>query len=94
MKTNNALLGVVAGLAAGAVIGILLAPEKGSKTRKKIADKAENLTSDLKDGINSTLSTLEKKYNELSSKYTNLSDNIEDKIVEGKSKLKEEFSKI
>lgn len=44
MKT---LLAFLAGAAAGAVAGILLAPDKGSETRKKILSKAK----DLGDGV-------------------------------------------
>jgi branched-subunit amino acid transport protein AzlD len=39
-STSNALLGFLAGAAAGAVIGILYAPEKGSQTRKNIKKKS------------------------------------------------------
>lgn len=94
MKSNKALLGVVAGLAAGAVLGILLAPDKGSKTRKKIADKANDLTDDLKKGFTSAISTLEDKFSSLEDRYEDLSDDIQDKLKEGTSKLKEEFNKI
>lgn len=94
MKTSNTLLGVVAGIAAGAVIGILLAPDKGSNTRKKLADKAGSLSDDLKDGINSTLSTLENKYNQLQDKYSDLTDNVDKKVQEGKEKMKNEYSKM
>ena len=37
MSTGKVITGIVAGMAAGAVLGILLAPDKGSETRKKIA---------------------------------------------------------
>ena len=34
MKKSNVVLGVLAGAAIGALLGILYAPDKGSKTRK------------------------------------------------------------
>ncbi|HPF10370.1 MAG TPA: YtxH domain-containing protein [Flavobacteriaceae bacterium] len=39
-KTANVITGIVSGLAVGATIGILFAPDKGSKTRKKIKKSA------------------------------------------------------
>ncbi len=45
-KTVSALL---VGLFVGAAAGILLAPHKGSKTRRKIWDAGEKLLSDVKD---------------------------------------------
>jgi gas vesicle protein len=43
MSSGKALLGVLAGIAAGAALGILFAPEKGSNTRKKMVKKGEDL---------------------------------------------------
>jgi gas vesicle protein len=50
------LLGFIAGIAAGSVLGILFAPEKGTKTRRKLKDKA----SELSDEISRKIRKLEK----------------------------------
>jgi gas vesicle protein len=53
-SNNNAqvAIAIVAGLAAGAVISILFAPESGSDVRKGIADQAKGLGTGLKDKYN------------------------------------------
>lgn len=48
MSKGNALLGFVSGLAVGAVLGLLLAPAKGSETRRKISDKSTDLAESVK----------------------------------------------
>ncbi len=48
MNSSKVITGILAGFAAGAVIGILFAPEKGSVTRQKISDKTDEYTDDLK----------------------------------------------
>ncbi len=52
MSRGRIILGVLAGLAAGALIGILFAPDKGSETRKKIVSKSEDYVDNLKEKIN------------------------------------------
>ncbi|MFM9945945.1 MAG: YtxH domain-containing protein [Bacteroidia bacterium] len=52
MKSGKGWLGLLAGLAAGAVIGVLLAPDKGKVTRKKIIEKGEDLAENLKQKFN------------------------------------------
>lgn len=51
MTTGKALLGVLAGIAVGAVIGILVAPEKGDRLRKSISKKSEDLANAINDKI-------------------------------------------
>ena len=51
MKTGKTMLAVLASLAAGATIGVLFAPDKGTDTRKKISKKGESLAKALGDKI-------------------------------------------
>ena len=48
MSTGKVVLGTLAGLAIGAIAGILFAPEKGSTTRKQIMDKGNDYANKLK----------------------------------------------
>jgi len=49
MKRGNVLLGILGGVAVGALLGILLAPDKGERTRRKIVKKGEDYVDTLKD---------------------------------------------
>lgn len=48
-STGKILTAIVAGAALGAIVGILLAPDKGSETRKKINEEGKKLAEDVKD---------------------------------------------
>lgn len=58
MSSGKALLGVLAGIAAGAALGVLFAPGKGSNTRKNISRKTEDLVDAVSD-------KLEEKFDEV-----------------------------
>jgi gas vesicle protein len=55
MSASKVLLGVVVGLAAGAVIGVLLAPDSGSNTRQKLSQKGQDYADELKSKFNEFL---------------------------------------
>lgn len=55
MERGRIILGVLAGVVAGALIGIMFAPDKGSATRKKIVHKGEDYVENLKEKINGIL---------------------------------------
>jgi len=62
MNTGKILLGVLAGIAAGALLGVLFAPDKGSETRNKITKKTKDYADDLKDRFNEFVSSANDKF--------------------------------
>ncbi len=60
-NTSKILLGFIAGAAIGGALGILLAPDKGSETRRKIVEKG----SDLGDSITDFGETVKEKFNDV-----------------------------
>jgi gas vesicle protein len=60
-NTSKVLLGLIAGAAIGGALGILLAPDKGSETRRKIVEKG----SDLGDSIAGFGENLRDKFNDV-----------------------------
>ena len=65
MKAGNVFLGVLAGAATGALLGVLFAPEKGSRTRRQIANKADGLAEDLKEKFEDMVDGISDKYESL-----------------------------
>lgn len=55
MSTSKVLLGVVVGLAAGAMAGIMMAPDSGPNTRRKLSSKGQGMVDDLKGKFNDFL---------------------------------------
>jgi gas vesicle protein len=50
MNTSGKILAAVAaGIAAGAILGILFAPDKGSETRRKLNEQGKKFADDVKD---------------------------------------------
>ena len=82
MSTSKVLLGLVAGAAAGAVLGILFAPEKGTITREQISQKGEDLLASLKSKFDDFLETANKEMEDAKSE-------AEDLLAKGKEKAQE-----
>lgn len=89
MKTGSVLLGIVGGLAAGAILGVLYAPDKGCNTRKKVADKSGDLKDKLKGSFNDLVSNVEDKYKDLASKGSSMVDDATDNL----EKMNKEFKR-
>ena len=77
-NTNKVLSALLIGAAAGAVLGILFAPDKGEETRERIAGSANDLADSLKEKLNEGKSLI----NDLASRIINTSDYLSNKAQE------------
>ncbi|NBB17942.1 hypothetical protein GVN20_01120 [Runella sp. CRIBMP] len=84
MTSNSKIvLGLVTAAAAGAVIGLLFAPEKGTEIRDKVRETANGFASDLLDALQRGRQ-----------QYTEIKDNVEDTAKELKSKAEDRISEV
>ena len=86
MKTSSTLLGIITGLAVGATLGILLAPDKGEKTRNKLLSKGKEAKDKLKENFDTFLDTVSEKYN-------SLKEDGEELLQREKEELKDKMKK-
>lgn len=72
MRIGKVILNVFLAATAGVAVGLLFAPQKGSRTRRKIKEKGEDYLGEVKDDYNHSLSTLKHKvdaaYDQITSK--------------------------
>lgn len=82
---TKVILGIIGAAAAGAAIGMLLAPEKGSDLRKKIKESAQDWANQIADLVSSgqeELKNLASKGSDLVNDYTNQAGNAARKARE------------
>ena len=82
MSTGKVVLGVLAGVAAGAAIGILFAPDKGSKTRRKIIKKGKHYKDELGDKFDEFIESITTQFDKVKKEARHMFEN-------GKSKTEE-----
>lgn len=60
----KSLPGILVGLVAGAVIGLLLAPESGKKTRKRVSSESDSFFKELQNQLQTGLENIKTQYND------------------------------
>ena len=87
MSSGKVVLGALAGLAAGAVLGILLAPDKGSQTRKKLKGSAGEYTDELKKKFNNFVETVTNKLESAKAEANDLVETGKSKVLGVKKEI-------
>lgn len=84
--SGKVVTALLAGLAAGAVLGLLFAPEKGSETRDKINDSLADLADAIKERAEQQIDSLndlkDKVLASVKSKAAQAEEVIDDEIIE------------
>lgn len=88
MSSGKVLLGVLAGVAVGAVLGVLFAPDIGWNTRKRISKKAEDLTDDLREKFDEFLDSISVKVDMVKEEVADISEKSKAKANESKKEAK------
>ena len=88
MSSGKVILGLVAGVAAGAALGIIFAPEKGCTTREQISQKGEDLVGNLKTRFEEFLFSIITKMEDAKSVSKGIVDKAEDKAQDVISDIK------
>lgn len=104
-NAGNTLVAVLTGVAIGAGIGILFAPDKGSKTREKLKEgfddakcelknKLDTASLELKDKFTSAKYDLEGTYEELVSNMSHKTEDVISFLEEKLAELKRQNAKL
>ena len=86
---SKVMLLLAAGFTAGAVAGILFAPDKGDETRKRIKAKAGELGEDVEKAYDEEIERLKDKINKLRSRFTDEVSNAINDVEASEVNVKE-----
>ena len=88
MSAGKVIVGILAGAAAGAVLGILFAPAKGSATRRKISRDGRELKEDIVEKFDEFIDGLSEKFNKVKKDVSEFAEKAMEKEEEVEKDLK------
>jgi len=103
MSSGKVMLGLLAGVAAGALLGVLFAPHKGVVTRRRIVRKADDYADALKEKFNEYMDTVSERIDDIKSeeyaetikeKFNEFLESISDKVEDIKEGASEYAGKM
>lgn len=92
MSSSKVITGLLIGAAAGAVLGILFAPEKGLDTRIKLGKKGADLKDTIKSKINDLVDSIADQFENAKNEAGNLVEEGKEKVAAAKSQAKHSLS--
>jgi gas vesicle protein len=80
MTTTKVLLGILGAAAAGLVVGMLIAPEKGADLRKNLKSTADDWVEELSNWVGKGKEYIDEVRNRASEEVSSLQDNAEEEL--------------
>ncbi|WP_159467212.1 YtxH domain-containing protein [Dyadobacter sp. 3J3] len=93
MVNSKVFWGIVTAAAAGAVIGMLFAPEEGTQIRKKIKKRTNSLASELIEALEKSKEKASKTADDLKAKGEQYKSDFKEKAEEVKDDAADELNK-
>ena len=72
-STSKIIAATLAGVATGALLGLLFAPDKGEETRRKIGEKYTDLSDTIRNKVADLVDTIKNEY-------SNVKDTVNDRV--------------
>jgi gas vesicle protein len=96
MRSAKIIFGALAGVAVGIQIGLLVAPEKGEETRKKLTKKGEEYLNDFNSQLNHLVKGFSDKLDKLNKEIFQVAEDTKSKSNEwvnhAKDKAKDQIN--
>lgn len=92
MNSGKLIAGLLIGAAAGAILGVLFAPDKGTETRRKISKKGTDVADGLKEKFNDFVDSVAENLTGVKEGAVELYENGRQKISNLKSDVNKSLS--